>query len=152
MATPALLADYLFVGPLIQSRIRDTVKSLQADDVQQIETVEQAVSQGGMRPLAFVLWEGDRFGGAADLQARQGSAHAMDQMWTVLLHVTAVSQIDLSARNDMAGRLLSEIHMALSGWTPLGCAKPLVREQGRAAIYKTNSALYPLTFSVRQYL
>jgi hypothetical protein len=152
MATTALLADYLFVGPLIQARVREVVKSISADDVLQIETMEQAGPKGGMAPMVFVLWEGDRFGGASYLQARQGSAHAMDQLWTVLLHVATVSQIDLSARNDLAGRLLSEIHIALAGWTPPGCSKPLVREQGRAAIYKTASALYPLTFSVRQYL
>lgn len=140
-------ADYLFVAKPLLERLRANVQGIPPTDVVQIEDIGQA--DGGARsPLIYVLWEGDQIPAADDARALQGSAQQVHQLWTALLYVRNASQVDLAARNTSAGRLLSQIHSALAGYRPDGCVRPFTRVQGRAAQYRTNSALYPLTFSI----
>lgn len=144
-------ADYLFVAKPILERLRANVPGIPPTDVVQIEDIGQA--DGGARsPLIYVLWEGDQIPPADDARALQGAAQQVHQLWTALLYVRNASQVDLAARNTSAGRLLSQIHFALAGHRPEGCVRPFARVQGRAAQYRTNSALYPLTFSISIHL
>lgn len=143
----AIESDYLFVAQPIIERLHARVQGIPPTDVVQIEDIGQA--DGGARsPLIYVLWEGDKLPAEDDARALQSAAQQVHQLWTVLLYVRNSSQVDLAARNTSAGRLLSQIHFALAGYRPDGCVRPFARVQGRAAQYRTNSALYPLTFSI----
>lgn len=143
----AIESDYLFVAQPVIERLRARVQGIPPTDVVQIEDIGQA--DGGARsPLIYVLWEGDKLPAEDDTRALQSAAQQVHQLWTVLLYVRNSSQVDLAARNTGAGRLLSQIHFALAGYRPDGCVRPFARVQGRAAQYRTNSALYPLTFSI----
>lgn len=143
----AIESDYLFVAQPILARLRERVQGIPPGDVIQIEEIGQA--DGGARsPLIYVLWEGDKLPAEDDAKALQSSVQQVHQLWSALLYVRNASQVDLAARNTSAGRLLSQIHFALAGFRPEGCVRPFSRAQGRAAQYRTNSALYPLTFSV----
>lgn len=146
---PAQQADYLFASEQIRLRVLDQIPDqLDAGQVLPIENLEQAMSAGGnLSPLVFILWEGDQFE-APNTQAAWATAQTMLQVWTVLLQVRNVSQVDLAARNVDASRLLSRLHVALSGWTPTGAMRPLQRVQGRAAQYRAGVALYPISFSL----
>lgn len=147
MGTPALANDYLFVGALIVARIREAVPAIASQDVMAIEDLAALGGDSTRSPVAFVLWENDRFPPAEE--ARGGRSQAVHQAWTVVLSVRNASQVQADARNQMAGPLLSALHGALAGWVPPGCARPLVRAQGgKRPDYRINSGLYPLTFEI----
>jgi hypothetical protein len=152
MATPALQADYLFVGPLIVDRLRATVPQIAPTDVMRIEELAQAgTGQAARGPLAYVLWDGEQFPQAQG-QAMQGAAQQAVQLWTVVVQVRNASQVQDDARNTSAGPLLSAVHLALAGWKPEGAVHALHRVPGHKPNYQPNSGLYPLTFGIALHL
>lgn len=149
MSNAALLADYLFLRPLIQARLQAEVAELAAAGaVQGIEDLAQAMERSINAPSVYVLWEGDVFDTTEAGRARGGKSQALGQQWTTLLGVRNADQITLDGRNAVAGPLLSKIHKAIAGWAPDGAFRPFQRIQGRRPAYSPNVGLYPLTFEI----
>lgn len=144
MASAALLLDYLFMGALIEQRLRDEVSGL---SVHGIEQLAQATEANTRSLDAFVLFEGEAFA-EADAGRASASSQMVTQKWTVLLAVRNASQVDANGRNSTAGPYLYRIHRALSGWMPPDTHRAMCRTNGRQASYGGNTALYPLTFSI----
>ena len=148
MSNVALLADYLFLRPLIQARLAAVVPDLaEPGSVVGVEELSQALERAVTAPTAYVLWEGDNFDVSDQGRAAGGKSQALEQQWSVLLALRNASP-DLDARNAAAGPLLSQIHKAISGWAPAGAFRPFKRIQGRRPAYSTNVGLYPLTFAM----
>lgn len=142
MGTPALEADYLFLGPLIQARLADQVPGLPCDVCEDADQVLQADKR---HKVLMVLWGGERFAG----EARQGASQALDHRWLVILAINSVANKSNTARATGAGPLLSKIHQALAGWTPPGCHRPMRRANSPLPPTFTDSkAVYPLGFEV----
>jgi hypothetical protein len=150
MARPIDL-DYLHVAGPVLARLRERLSEVHPSSIVQIEQIGQA-DGGAISPFVYLLWEGDQVKDSDETAAKASSTQVVGQLWTVLLYVRNASQVDASARNTQAGPLLSQINLALSGFLPAGCLRPFRRVQGRPAQYRTNSALYPLTFLIPQYL
>jgi hypothetical protein len=144
MSNAALLLDYLFLGPLIEQRLRNEVSGLAVRGIEQLAQATEA----NVRSLdAFVLFEGESFA-EGDAGRASSSSQLVTQKWTVLLAVRNASQVDANGRNNAAGPYLSSMHKALSGWTPPDAFRAMRRSNGRQASYGGNTALYPLTFSI----
>lgn len=141
----AIRDDYLAVGPLIVERLDALLDGVQ---VKGIEHIAQATETNLLRTTAFVLWERDLFDESEGGRASRGSSQIASQVWTVLLAVRHASQVDETARNTVAGPLLSLIHQALSGWQPDATHRPFRRTNGRQASYGKNVGLYPLSFAI----
>jgi hypothetical protein len=146
MSNALLEANYLFVGPLIEQRLRTLVADL---PVEGIEDMAQAVdAQDRRKCVAYVMWGGDRF----PESAAGGEAAALYQQWVVWLRVLNASSTDKDARSTAAGGLLSGLHKALAGWKPEGCFRGLKRTGGPRPNYQTTSGLYPLAFEIQLHL
>ena len=147
MSNPTLLADYLFIGPLIEERLRATLDA--GVPVEGIEQLSQANEAQDLRALvAYVMWGGDRFDGSEAGRAGGGASQRLIQRWLVLLRVRNASQANKAARNEAVGPLLSQMHKALAGWEPEGAMRKMTRAQGLTPDYKSTSALYPLAFEI----
>lgn len=146
MSNPLLDANYLFVGPLIEARLRDQLGAL---PVEGIEQLSQAIDAQDLRPaVAYVMWGGDRFTDTA----ANGDATTMYQQWVVWLRIRNASAADKDARNKTAGVQLSGLHKALAGFKPDGQHRPLKRTGGPRPNYQTTSGLYPLAFEIQLHL
>ena len=148
MSNPALLADYLFLGPLIEERLRATLDA--GVPVEGIEQMSQANEAQDLRAVVvYVMWGGDRFDGGEAGRAGGGTSQRLKQRWLVLVRVRNASAAVKDARNAAVGPLLSQVHKAVSGWEPEGALMhKFVRAQGLAPDYKSTSALYPLAFEI----
>lgn len=142
MGTPALEADYLFLGPLIAARLADQLPGLPCDVCEDADQVLQADKRAR---VLMVLWAGERFTG----QAGQGTSQSLEQRWLVILAANSLGTKANTARTTGAGPLLSQIHKALAGWTPPGCHRPMRRANSPLPPTFTDSkAVYPLGFEV----
>lgn len=145
MSTPnPLLADYLYLQPLIIERLISQMPEGQVLPVEGAERMAQ-VFETDLRPMVvWVVWGGDRF--AASSPAGAASAR---QGWLVLLAMRSVAP-NPDARNAAAGPWLARLHKALDGWNPSGGpgAAKFARVQGPKPDYKAVSALYPLMFEI----
>lgn len=151
MSNQALLADYLFLGPLIEERLRDQLPF--AAPVESIEAMSQAIDAAEMRELVvYVMWGGDRFNTTERGRAGGGASQQLFQRWITWIRVANESQADRAARNRAAGPVLSAVHKALAGWTPSGALSQFVRTQGPAPDYRPASGLYPLAFEINMVL
>lgn len=146
MANPNVLLDYLFLGPLIEERVRAVVPDL--DSVDGIEALSQAVETNVVAQRVFVQWGGEQFNTTDAGRSGGGANQIVTHTWVVILAKRHASQTDRSARNHSAGATLSALHKALAGWTPEGAYKPLRRANGPKPNYNANVALYPLSFSI----
>lgn len=146
MSNAALLADYLFLGPLIEEQLAAQVANV---PVEGIETMSQARDDQDLRArVLYVMWGGDRFDTSSTGTASNGSSQKLMQRWIVWLKVRNTSVANKDARNAGAGPLLSAVHKALAGWRPEGSQRALLRTQGPAPDYQAASGLYPLSFEI----
>lgn len=147
MSNPALLLDYLFIGPLIEERLRAELAA--GVPVEGIEQMSQARDAQDLRAqVVYVMWGGDRFDGGDAGRSGGGTSQRLWQRWIVWLRLRNASVAIKDARNAGAGALLSATHKALAGWEPEGALRKLVRTQGPAPDYQTASGLYPLAFEI----
>lgn len=147
MSNPSLVADYLFIGPLIERRLQEELDP--GTPVEGIERLSQARDAQDLRALVvYVMWGGDRFDGGDAGRAGGGTSQRLFQRWIVWVRVRNASQAAKDARNAGAGPLLSVVHKALAGWEPEGALRKLVRTQGPAPDYQAASGLYPLAFEI----
>lgn len=151
MSTEALLADYLFLGPLIEERLRE--QFAEPLPVESIEAMSQAVDAMEHREaVLYVMWGGDRFNTGQSGRAGGGTSQQVYQRWITWLRIANESAADRAARNRLAGPYLSATHKAIAGWTPPGAFNPFLRTQGPAPDYKPASGLYPLAFEINMVL
>lgn len=142
MALPALLADYLFIGPLVVDRLADQVPDI---PVELCETSDDVLKADTRKRVLKVLWGGDLLG--AD--AAGGSAQALRQAWLVMVALGVVPKVT-NVRATAAGPVMSQVHKALAGWTPAGAQRPFKRAQARVAPrFTEKSAVYPLAFEIQ---
>lgn len=148
MATPALLDDYLFIGPLLQARLREQIAVFApAGAVGGVKEMAEAATRAIHAPQAYVLWDGDGF--ATGDSGRAGTRSlAISQKWTVFVAVRHADQHQPDAVNEAAGPLLSAVHRAIHGWTPEGAFRPFSRVGGRRPVYRTNDGTYPVSFEI----
>jgi hypothetical protein len=135
--------DYLFLQPLIAQRLREQLPQLVAYGVQ---SMEQILATELRQPIAFVLWDGERFKDTS----RAGGSTISSQRFAVMLAVANATQDaqDAPLHNE-AGPLLAQVHTALAGWEPEGIAQRSFRRvSGRSPIYSPNAGIYPLTFEI----
>jgi hypothetical protein len=142
MATQPIHDDYLFVGQLIQQRLREQLPEV---PVEGIEEMALAGDQDRRQRVVYVMWGGERF---SDPGGR-GTAVNLEQTWLVLLNVRHVAGArDKDARNSTAGPLISAVHMALAGHKLEGTHRPLSRVPGPRPSYTKDSALFALAFEL----
>lgn len=147
MSNAALAADYLFLAPLIEQRLREEIA--EGVPVEGIEQLSQVVDAAELRPFVmYVMWGGDRVPQVEGARSGQGASQVLYQRWIVWLRVRNASTADKAARNLAAGPLLSAIHKAIAGWVPGGAFKPFLRAQGVPPDYKAASGMYPLAFEI----
>lgn len=154
MSTPGLAANYLFLQPLIEARLAAQIG--ENIPVEGIEELAQAGAEDARPYVIFVYWAGDRFNESDGGRALAGTSQILHQRWLVLLYVKNAAHANRAARNEAAGGLLSRLHKALAGWTPLG-AQPgsphkFNRINGLKPDYTRNSGLYPLMFEIPLHL
>lgn len=143
MSNEALLADYLYIGPLIEERLLAMLDA--GVPVEGIEQLSQARDAQDLRAqVLYVMWGGDRFVSAAN----GGLSQMFYQRWLVWVRVRNASLAAKDARNTAAGALLSAVHKALAGWKPGSEVRALLRTQGPAPDYQSTSGLYPLAFEI----
>lgn len=141
MGLPALLADYWFLAPLIKARLEDQVSDA---PVEICETVEQIYAADRREAVLLVMYAGDAVGAAA----AGGKSVKLKQRWMAILALNNVARA-ADARQVKGGPVLSRMHTALAGWTPLGCAHPFMRANAPLRPDHTqNKALYPLGFEI----
>jgi hypothetical protein len=145
MTTPALLANYLFIAPLLEARLQEQIVSV---PVEAIEQLAQAGAEDARPTVIYLLWDGDQFGDSTP----RGTSQIVSQRWLALLYQRHMSPNDKDARAQAAGRHLSSIHKAVAGWKPEGCERPFRRAQGRSPSYSKTSGLFPLTFEIDLHL
>jgi hypothetical protein len=141
VSNAALASNYLFCGPLLEQRLRE---SLPGTPVEGIEDLAQAGAEDARQRALFVLWDGDRFGDTA----LSGRAQIVTQRWLVLLYQRHASPTQRDARAQAAGPVLSTVHQAVAGWAPEGAHRAFKRGPGRAPSYTKASGLFPLTFEI----
>ena len=146
MGLPALLDDYLFLGPLICQRLKDRIADV---PVEMIERPEQVFDEDQRQAVLMVLWAGDVFPAGEGSRSGGGTSQAFEQRWLVILGLRNVG-VGKAARVVGAGPLLSRIHKALAGWEPKPhCPRPLARANAPLKPDFTKSkALFPLGFAV----
>lgn len=137
-------ANYLFMGPLIEQRLREQF----GDElpVEPIEQYSQATDSTDLRPVVlYVLWGGERVAGNEAGRTRDGQR--IDQVWVAALRVRSVATG--TGRNGVAGPWLGRIHRALNGWAPQQAyGNAMARAQGPAPSLAKDSGLYPLAFQI----
>lgn len=143
MGLPALLADYLFVGPLLVTRLCEQVPDIPVD---LCERPEQVLAADRRSRVLMVMWAGDRFDTAAG-RMHESASQVVHQRWLIALGIQNVGKAD--ARNVDAGPLLSKVHYAIAGWRPEGCPRALLRANAPLAPTFTEArAIYPLGFEI----
>lgn len=144
MGLPALKLNYLFVGPLLVSRLETEVPDI---PVELVERPEQMLANDRRARVLMVMWAGDRFATGTDGRMSDSSSQVVYQRWLVALGINNVGQRD--ARNADAGVLLSLVHYAIAGWKPEGSPRPLLRANAPLAPMFTNDkGLYPIGFEI----
>lgn len=147
MPNPALLLDYLFVGPLIEARLGAEITDVRWQFVEHPEQIKEPAAGGA--PSGFIYWFGEKVDESPDGRAGSGASQLSTFSWAVVLMVRSASQVKADARVAIAGPVLSRIHRALSGWTPEGALRPLRRTNGpRPSFEPGGTSLFPQTFSV----
>lgn len=147
MPNPALQLDYLFVGPLIEARLADQVPGVRWQFIEHPEQIIEPAAGG--TPSGFVYWYAEKVDESADGRAAGGASQLSTFSWAVVLMVRNASQVKPDARTAAAGPVLSQVHKALSGWTPEGALRPLRRANGPRPDFKPGgTSLFPQTFSV----
>lgn len=146
MALPALAADYLFLGPLIEARLKDQVPDVPVDVC---ETVDQVLAADTRQLVLMVMWAGDHFPETEAGRALAGASQKVQQRWLVMLALNNVAQAK-DARHLRAGGLLSKTHAALAGWVPPGCTNAMRRVNAplRPDI-NARKAIYPMGFGIQ---
>lgn len=145
MGLSALAADYLFIGPLIEQRLRAQLPDIPVD---LCETVEQVLAADKRQRVLMVLWASDRVDSNPDGQARAGASQMLHQRWLVMLGLANAGRT-ADARNLAAGPVLSQVHKALAGWTPEGAGRALRRANAPLQpTFTSTKAVYPLGFEV----
>lgn len=145
MGTPALAADYLFLGPLIQARLTQQLPDLPVDVC---ERSEQVLAADKRQRVLMVMWAGDAIDETDAGRARDGASQAMRQRWMVALGLNNVGKV-ADARHVAAGPVLSRVHQALAGWTPDGCVRALRRANApMRPLFTDSKAVYPLGFDI----
>jgi len=147
MSSTALLANYLFLQPLIEQRLQAELGG--ELPVAGIESLTQAGDADQRQKVIYVMWAGDAFDESDAGRAQRGASQMVRQRWMVALRISNVGQTDMAARNKEAGPLLSRIHSALAGWTPEGAGRPFVRAGALAPNYTKASGLFPLGFAIQ---
>lgn len=141
MGLPALTADYWFLAPLIQARLQDQISAAPVDIC---ETVDQIFAADRREAVLMVMYAGEAILSAA----ANGKSTKLKQRWLVTLALNNVAKA-ADARQVKGGPVLSQVHAALAGWTPAGCAHPLLRANAPLRPDHTqNKALYPLGFEI----
>jgi hypothetical protein len=145
MTTPAILEDYLFVAPLLAARLESLLPEIPVDVC---ETEDQVLKADRRARVLMVMWAGDRVDAGDNGRAREGASQLVHQRWLVVLGLNNVAK-GADARNVAAGPLLSRVHKALAGWTPLGAGRALRRASAPLRPTFTESkAVYPLGFEI----
>jgi hypothetical protein len=146
MALPALLEDYLFLGPLLRERLLAEVPDVPVD---LCETVEQVLAADKRARVLMVLWAGDFFPDAAGAEAGAGKSVVLRQRWLVSLALNNAAPAK-DARNRGAGQLMSAVHRAVSGWQPEGAYRAFRRANAplRPDI-NAAKAIYPMGFEIQ---
>jgi hypothetical protein len=149
MGLPALLADYLFLGPLIQERLKEQVLDVPVD---LCETADQVLKADQRARVLMVMWAGERFVESEAGRVSNQATQTVYQRWLVLLAINNPSAYK-DARHKSAGQMLSAIHGAIAGWKPEGCTRAMQRAAAslRPDITATK-AIYPLGFELQLYL
>ncbi len=143
MGLPALKTDYLFIGPLLVSRLQTEVPDLPVD---LCERPEQVLEVDRRARVLMVMWAGDRFS-TGEGRMSDSATQVVYQRWLVVLGINNVGHRD--ARNADAGRLLSSVHYAVAGWKPEGCPRALLRANSPLApVFTKDKGLYPLGFEI----
>ncbi|MFN0185122.1 MAG: hypothetical protein ACKVQR_15015 [Aquabacterium sp.] len=145
MSSP-LADNYLFLQPLVEARIRDRVAGLPVEGVEQMAQIVEA--QDRRAEVCFVMWGGDRFADTANA----GDATQVVQEWVLWLRVINASAADKDARSSAAGARLAQLHAAMAGFKPAGCARGFRRTNGPRPNYQPASGLYPLSFGISLHL
>lgn len=144
-----LAGDFLGLGPLIQQRVRDTVKS--ARRVEEIANLYDALDAedglgelaGRQLPAVFFGFDGDQPGAATG----DGRSHVAVQRWMVILVVGNARRADVGhGVLREAGPLLAELLAALSGWEPEGHLA-LTRITAPRPGYRAGVGFFPVMFS-----
>jgi len=141
-----MLANYLFLQPLIEARLKAEVAG--GMPVEGIEELAQAGKEDQRPFVIFVYWAGDRFDETEAGRAGRGTSQMMRQRWFVILYARNAAQANRDARNASVGALLTQLHKALAGWQPEGCARTFTRCNGLVPDYTRASGLYPLAFEI----
>jgi hypothetical protein len=145
MGLPALVDDYLFIGPLIVARLAAEVADIPVDLV---ERPEQVLEADKRQRVIMVMWAGDRFVEGESGRAAGGASQALRQRWLVIFATNNVGKA-AAARTQGAGPVLSSVHRALAGWTPEGAARPMQRANAPLQPTFTQAkAVYPLGFEI----
>lgn len=145
MGLPALAADYLFLGPLIQKRLQDQVPDVPVDVC---ETAAQVLAADRRALVLMVMWAGDRFVESDSGRAANGASQVLFQRWLVMLALNNASP-EKDARHLLAGPLMSATHKALAGWTPEGTARAMRRANAPMRPDITpQKAIYPMGFEL----
>lgn len=145
MGLPAFEADYLFMAPLIEARLKAQVPDIPCDVC---ETADQVLQADNRAQVLMVLWAGDIVPAGDAGNARQGSSQFIHQRWLVVLGINNAGKAK-DARLVVAGRWLSQVHKALAGWSPMEGARPLRRVTSPLRpTFTTTKAVYPLGFEV----
>jgi hypothetical protein len=145
MGLPALHDDYLFVGPLIVRRLQEKLADTPVDLVERTEQVFEADRRTA---TVMVLWAGDAFAATEAGRARDGASQMFVQRWLAIYCLNNAGK-ERSARLQAAGPMLSQLHLALAGWKPEGCPRPLVRANApMRPDFTPIKALYPLGFEI----
>lgn len=148
MSVEALLTNYLFIGPLLEQRLREQIG--EGIPVEGIEAMSQARDAQEKRAVVlYVMWGGDRFNTSEGGRAAGGASQLMHQRWIVFVRVENASTVNKDARSERAGPLLSAVHKAIAGWKPEGSYRTMVRTQGPGPDYQATSGLYPLAFEIQ---
>lgn len=148
MSTEALAANYLFLQPMLEARLRELF-AVDGIPVEGIESLAQ-VGDADLRPLiVYVMWAGDTFDESDAGRAGRGASQMLRQRWMVGLRVSNVAQANRDARNTSAGQLLSRIHKSIAGWAPPGLARAFVRAGSLTPSYTKASGMYPLGFGIQ---
>jgi hypothetical protein len=95
-----MLVDWLGAAPLLITKLKAAIPSLEEVQVVSSQAEAQAIAQ--LAPSCFVAWGGDNVGGYAG----SGSVCEVSQRWAIIL---------VTKPGTSAGPLLSSIISALSG-------------------------------------
>lgn len=145
MGLPALVEDYLFIGPLLVARLAEQVADIPVDLV---ERPEQVLEADKRQRVIMVMWAGDRIVEGETGRAASGASQALRQRWLVVFATNNVGKA-AAARQLGVGPVLSAVHRAVAGWIPEGAARPLLRANAPLQpTYTSSKGVFPLGFEI----